>query len=131
VQARRAGTAAQNRLEPIISDHLTGSAIPSPSLVFDCTGHRPEVASTLVKTITRSGLAAIDRHGVGLSVLNDGRVLSAQDRVTPGLFALGPLGQGSLYEITAVKEIVAQCTAAAIEISRSAHPAKSGLRAVG
>jgi uncharacterized NAD(P)/FAD-binding protein YdhS len=37
--------------------------------------------------------------------------------LTPELLALGPLCQGSLWEITAVPEIVAQADAAAVNIA--------------
>jgi uncharacterized NAD(P)/FAD-binding protein YdhS len=43
----------------------------------------------------------------------NGQVLSKSGAPTRGLFALGPLGQGSLWEITAVPEIVRQCDVAA------------------
>jgi uncharacterized NAD(P)/FAD-binding protein YdhS len=36
---------------------------------------------------------------------------------TRGLFALGPLCQGSLWEITAVPEIVRQCDEAALSLA--------------
>jgi len=41
-----------------------------------------------------------------------------------GLFALGPLGQGSLWEITAVPEIVAQADKAARAVAPLHAPAE-------
>ncbi|SFJ06360.1 hypothetical protein [Albimonas pacifica] len=43
----------------------------------------------------------------------DGRLWSPRGGEVSGLFALGPLGQGSLFEITAVPEIVRQAALAA------------------
>ena len=55
--------------------------------------------------------------GLGLAAEPGGQVMGRNGDLTPGLFALGPLGQGSLWEITAVPEIVAQAGAAAAGIS--------------
>lgn len=82
-------------------------------LAFDCTGHRPDLGSPLIEGLIRQGLAKADPHRLGLAVERNGQVLGKSGAITPGLFALGPLCQGSLWEITAVPEIVAQCDAAA------------------
>jgi uncharacterized NAD(P)/FAD-binding protein YdhS len=55
------------------------------------------------------------------------QVIGADDSPTPGLFALGPLCQGSLWEITAVPEIVKQADAAATAIASSQQPAEDHL----
>ena len=54
---------------------------------------------------------------LGLAVKPNGQALGRSGAPTPGLFALGPLGQGSLWEITAVPEIVRQCDQAAQSIA--------------
>jgi uncharacterized NAD(P)/FAD-binding protein YdhS len=82
-------------------------------LVFDCTGHRALVASPVIGSLVRQGLARVDPHGMGLSVADDGALIDRHGVRRRGLFALGPLGQGTLFEITAVPEIVAQCAAMA------------------
>jgi uncharacterized NAD(P)/FAD-binding protein YdhS len=82
-------------------------------LAFDCTGHRPEIRSPLVQSLVRQGLARPDAHALGLAVDADGGMVNRLGVRMPGLFALGPLGHGSLYEITAVPEIVTQCAAMA------------------
>jgi uncharacterized NAD(P)/FAD-binding protein YdhS len=46
-------------------------------------------------------------------VERNGQVNGAAGRATAGLFAIGPLCQGTLWEITAVAEIVAQADQAA------------------
>jgi len=82
-------------------------------LAFDCSGHRPDLDSPLVQSLLREKLVRRDPHGLGLVVREDGQVLGDAGHPTPGLFALGPLGQGSLWEITAVPEIVRQAGKAA------------------
>ncbi|HEU0221103.1 MAG TPA: hypothetical protein VFR34_02685 [Paracoccaceae bacterium] len=57
-----------------------------------------------------------DPFGMGLRVAPDGRLWSPETGELTGLFALGPLGQGSLFEITAVPEIAAQASRAATTI---------------
>jgi uncharacterized NAD(P)/FAD-binding protein YdhS len=85
-------------------------------LAFDCTGFRPDLESPLIASLVRRGLARADAHRLGLAVERNGQILGKTD-ATRGLFALGPLCQGSLWEITAVPEIVSQCDAAAKSIA--------------
>ena len=82
-------------------------------LAFDCSGHKPDLNQPLVRGLISADLARSDPHGLGISVKPDGQVVGKHGRVTTGLFALGPLCQGSLWEITAVPEIVRQADAAA------------------
>lgn len=100
-------------------------------LAFDCTGHRADVASPLIGSLIAGGIATADPHRLGLTVKRNGQVLGSHGTPTKGLFALGPLCQGSLWEITAVPEIVAQCDAAAQSIAGLARRAKERLLAVG
>ena len=90
-------------------------------LAFDCTGHRPDLASPLIESLVSQGAASVDAHRLGLSVQPNGQALGRGGAPTPGLFALGPLCQGSLWEITAVPEIVRQCDAAAQSIAALAQ----------
>lgn len=86
-------------------------------LAFNCTGYRPDLNSPLIRSLLDQGLAGPDAHRLGLKVERDGQALQPDDSQTPGLFALGPLCQGSLWEITAVPEIVRQAGAAADSIA--------------
>ena len=89
-------------------------------LAFDCTGHRPDLASPLIESLVSEGAASVDARRLGLAVEPNGQVLG-RGAPTPGLFALGPLCQGSLWEITAVPEIVRQCDEAAQSIAALAQ----------
>jgi uncharacterized NAD(P)/FAD-binding protein YdhS len=82
-------------------------------LAFDCTGHKPDLGSPLIKSLLNQGLAYPDAHLLGVIVKPNGQVIGKGNAITQGLFALGPLCQGSLWEITAVPEIVRQGDAAA------------------
>ena len=86
-------------------------------LAFDCSGHRPDLRSPLINSLVTDGLARIDVHDLGLAVEPSGQVLGRYGIPTTGLFALGPLGQGSLWEIVAAPEIVRQADLAATHIS--------------
>jgi uncharacterized NAD(P)/FAD-binding protein YdhS len=82
-------------------------------LAFDCTGFRPDLDQPLIRSLFAQGLARPDPHRLGLMVERNGQVNGAAGRATAGLFAIGPLCQGTLWEITAVPEIVAQADQAA------------------
>jgi uncharacterized NAD(P)/FAD-binding protein YdhS len=86
-------------------------------LAFDCSGHKPDLGSPLIRSLFSHGLAHPDAHNLGVAVTPNGQVLGRRGVVTPGLFALGPLCQGSLWEITAVPEIVQQADAAAAAVA--------------
>lgn len=98
--------------------------VMTADLAFDCTGHRPDLNSSLVRSLVSRGAAREDAHRLGLAVEPNGQVLSKNGAPTRGLFALGPLCQGSLWEITAVPEIVRQCDAAAQIIAGFQQPAE-------
>jgi uncharacterized NAD(P)/FAD-binding protein YdhS len=93
-------------------------------LAFDCRGHAPDLCSPLIQDLLAQGLARADAHGLGLAVAPNGQVQDAAGCPRPSLFALGPLGQGSLWEITAVPEIVEQADQAARAVATSHAPAE-------
>lgn len=82
--------------------------------VIDCSGHAPDMQAPIVEGLIAAGLARRDDVGIGLSVRVDGALASAGDET---IFALGPLGQGSLVEITATPEIALQAQLAARAIA--------------
>lgn len=86
-------------------------------LAFDCSGHAPDLEQPLVMNLIGQGLARPDAHRLGLAVARSGAIQGKDGSPTIGLFALGPLCQGSLWEITAVPEIVAQADEAAMAIA--------------
>lgn len=87
-------------------------------LAFDCRGHKPDIRAPFVGSLIEQGLARADPHNLGLAVNPDGQLLGARDMPMPGLYALGPLCQGSLWEMTAVPEIVRQVDLAVASLVR-------------
>ncbi len=85
-------------------------------IIIDCTGHRPDLESSAIQSLIGYGLAVQDALGIGIAVAEDGLVLNRSNEPSIGLFALGPLGAGSLLEITASPEIATQAAAAANQI---------------
>ncbi len=71
----------------------------------------------LVAALYDAGAARPDPIGLGIDVDAASRLLDAQGRPGPGLFALGPPTVGRFFEITAVAEIRAQAAAVATEIA--------------
>lgn len=86
-------------------------------LVFDCTTPRIGPVLDLVSPLIKCGDAMPGPCGLGLAVSASGAVLARDGAVKNDLFALGPLGTGSLLEITAAPEIAAQATAMAAAIA--------------
>ncbi len=104
-----------------------GEAAPDlmeADLAFDCSGFKPDLDQPLLKGMIERGLAHPDAHRLGLAVKPNGQVLGRGGEPTRGLFAIGPLCQGTLWEITAVPEIVRQADAAARSLAALQEPAR-------
>jgi uncharacterized NAD(P)/FAD-binding protein YdhS len=74
----------------------------------NCTG--PEgaigrVEDKLVRQLLASGQARADALGIGLDVDAANRLIGADGAPSPGLYAVGPLTRGALWEIVAVPDI--------------------------
>jgi uncharacterized NAD(P)/FAD-binding protein YdhS len=104
-----------------------GSEVVEADLAFDCTGIKPDLEQPLIKTMMETGLARPDAHRLGLAVEPNGQILGRDGQGARGLFAIGPLCQGTLWEITSVPEIVRQADAAALSLADLQVPVrKSG-----
>ncbi|THK37848.1 hypothetical protein EHS39_12425 [Ensifer sp. MPMI2T] len=80
--------------------------------VIDCRCSAPDLQAPLFQSLFAGGLAMPDELELGIAVSPTGEVLGSGGR-TPNLFAIGPLGVGSLPDIDLVPEIVTQTYAAA------------------
>ncbi|KAA0700212.1 hypothetical protein DTW90_00440 [Neorhizobium sp. P12A] len=89
--------------------------------VLDCRCQAPDLGTPLMRSLIDGGLAGPDELGLGLAVTAIGE-LSANGRMTDGLFAIGPVGLGSLPDIDLVPEIVTQSYAAAESIASRFYP---------
>lgn len=77
-------------------------------VVIRATGLDSDIQRTghgLIAQLRDAGLACADDLGLGLHCDADFAVLDPHRRPVPGLFALGPLLRGQLWEITAVPEL--------------------------
>jgi uncharacterized NAD(P)/FAD-binding protein YdhS len=114
------------RLE-VLRRGASAAQIMESDLAFDCLGFRPDLDQPLIKGMIDVGLARPDNHGLGLAVEPNGQVLGRDTGVTRSLFAIGPLCQGTLWEITTVPEIVRQADAVALSLAALQEPVrKSG-----
>lgn len=59
----------------------------------------------LLQAMRGRGLALPGRHGLGLAGSDDGRVLDSRGRPIPGLFVIGALRIGDLWESIAIPEL--------------------------
>jgi uncharacterized NAD(P)/FAD-binding protein YdhS len=83
-------------------------------VAVNCSSYKPDLDQPLIQSLLFQGLARPDAHRLGLLVGSDGQAVGKDGVATRGLFALGPLCQGTLWEITSVPEIVRQADAAAL-----------------
>lgn len=79
---------------------------------IDCRIRPVDLESPLFRSVFCGGLARRDEVEIGILVDRCGRAMAEPD-VFQGLFAMGPLGLGSLPDIDLVPEIVVQTYAAA------------------
>ncbi|KQS88116.1 MULTISPECIES: FAD/NAD(P)-binding protein [unclassified Rhizobium] len=89
--------------------------------VIDCRCLSPDLTAPVVSDLLRAGLATTDELNLGLAVNPSGELLTERGRPV-GLFAIGPLGLGSLPDIDLVPEIVTQTYAAATLINARSQP---------
>ncbi|GLQ52120.1 FAD/NAD(P)-binding protein [Dyella flava] len=93
-------------------------------LVVQATGLDTAVAFTehaLLSQLIEDGLAVADPLQLGVSAHPDGRLINARGDVQPGLYAIGSLLRGNLWECTAMPEIRAAAHALAAALVAN-HP---------
>ncbi|MNT72317.1 hypothetical protein D3C72_2109030 [compost metagenome] len=96
---------------------------------IDCRIRPIDADSLLLRSLVSANLARRDELDIGIFVDLSGRALVGPEAFE-GVFAMGPLGLGSLPDIDLVPEIVNQAHAAAdalgawIRVREAAHPAQ-------
>ncbi|WP_337267181.1 FAD/NAD(P)-binding protein [Oryzifoliimicrobium ureilyticus] len=90
--------------------------------IFDCRCQAPMLESPIIQSLFARKLAAADELGLGIAVDARGKPYLPDGAITEGIFALGPLGLGSLPDIDLVPEIVNQAYAVAEEIDQAIFP---------
>jgi uncharacterized NAD(P)/FAD-binding protein YdhS len=91
------------------------------SEVIDCRCLAPDLSEPVIAGLLKEGLATTDELDLGLAVNPAGELLGPKNRPA-GLFAIGPLGLGSLPDIDLVPEIVTQAYAAASLVDARSMP---------
>jgi uncharacterized NAD(P)/FAD-binding protein YdhS len=102
---------------------------------YDCviraTGLDTDVLRTthpLASHLREAGLISADTQGLGVNVTDDLEVLDQHDDRIPGLYCLGPLLRGHLWEITAVPELRTAAKTLSQRL-RSSEPTTANVRA--
>lgn len=73
----------------------------------------------LLDGLLRSGLARVDRHGLGLDVTDELQLVGEGGDPVPGLWAIGPIVRGAFWECTAVPDIRSDARRLATQVARS------------
>lgn len=88
--------------------------------IINCTGpvHDPDrIDAPLVQDLVRRGSVRSNVLGVGFDTDSVGTILDHDGRAVHGVYAIGPMRDGGLFETTAVPEIGQQARALATEIT--------------
>jgi uncharacterized NAD(P)/FAD-binding protein YdhS len=91
--------------------------------IVNCTGplHDPgRIAAPLVRDLVRRGSVRSNALGVGFDTDRDGTILDRRGEPVRGVYAIGPLRDGGLFETTAVPEIGQQARALSTAITGNA-----------
>jgi uncharacterized NAD(P)/FAD-binding protein YdhS len=97
--------------------------------VVNCTGCSADLRRSqdpLLRDLFEHGTARPGPLGLGLDARPDGALLDAGGNLATGVFAIGPLLRGVLWESTAIAEVRSQATALADRLATPAHDASSG-----
>ena len=99
--------------------------------VIRATGLDTDILRTthpLASHLREAGLIDADTQGLGVNVTDDLEVLDQHGDRIPGLYCLGPLLRGHLWEITAVPELRTAAKALSLRL-RSREPIATNFRA--
>lgn len=94
--------------------------------LINCTGPQCDFArirQPLLRSLIDRGLVHPDALGLGLDADGDGALLGADGRPQPGLYALGPLVRGQVWELTAVPELRLAAAALGTRLAAELAPA--------
>lgn len=86
--------------------------------VVNCTGpgSTPENSPQIIRTMIDDQVAAADKYGFGISTDVDGTLLRPDGTRHDGIWTIGPLRRGTLWETTAIPDLRAQAYATAAAI---------------
>ena len=90
--------------------------------VINCTGPATDIATLrdpLLVSLRDQGHVRADALKLGLDALADGRLVGRDGSATPGLFGLGQIVRGALWEVIAVPDIRMQAPVLAERVART------------
>jgi uncharacterized NAD(P)/FAD-binding protein YdhS len=99
------------------------------SLAINCAGPLSEIGRSndpLVANLLAGGLVRPDACALGLDVDEQSRAVGADGRAVDGLYAVGPLTRGQVYEMTSVPDIRIQAADVADAILARLASASAG-----
>lgn len=126
------------RVEAIVADgpgvvaHIRSRGAPPTqarrfAAAVNCTGFAAAPDDLpLAADLLRRGLAARDPLGLGLALDADFRLLDRTGQVQAGLYAIGPLARGAVWEATAVPDLRGHAWALARTVARDLARAPVG-----
>ena len=110
------------------------TSVLQADLVVQATGLDTAVAftdHTLLSQLIEDGLAAADPLQLGVLAHPDGRLINARGDTQPGLYAIGSLLRGNLWECTAMPEIRTAAHALATSLVARRHARSDAGLAIG
>lgn len=86
--------------------------------VVNCTGPGPAPGSCakIIRTMIDQRTAVVDKYGYGVSTDADGTLMAPDGSRHEGIWTVGPLRRGTLWETTAIPELRTQAYATAVAI---------------
>jgi uncharacterized NAD(P)/FAD-binding protein YdhS len=96
--------------------------------VINCTGPAADITTLrdpLLVRLRDQGHVRADALRLGLDALADGRLVGREGAATPGLFGLGPIVRGALWEVVAVPDIRMQAPVLAQRVARTVAEASA------
>lgn len=90
--------------------------------IVNCTGPNYDCRvsdDVLIGRLLRKGMLDSHPSGLGFNVTPDGRVIDHSGEISSRMFAVGPPCQGTLLEITVIREIRQQAAAVAAQLLRA------------
>jgi uncharacterized NAD(P)/FAD-binding protein YdhS len=91
--------------------------------LINCTGPQTDVtrlSDPLIVQLLASGLARPDPNRLGLHATAAGSLIGRHGMISPGLFGVGPIIRGALWETTSVPDIRNQAERIAIAALKAA-----------
>lgn len=122
--ARVVGIDGDGPLDVMMRTRASGEpTVLQADMVVQATGLNLSVALSdrpLIMQLLRDGLVKADPLQLGLSAEPDGRLIDAQGHARPGLYAIGPMLCGNLWECIAMPEIRSMANELAYALKKAA-----------